>query len=432
MAYGALGGGEFSTQNKVIPGTYINFISAQKINDVMSERGKAAFPVTLSWGGSGIIRVQREDFEKKALPLFGYAFNEPELWEIREVFCHATEIIIGRLNGKGDKAEAAIGDLKVTAKYPGTRGNSIKIIVQNNIDEEDKYDIITYFGIEKVGQETVSSGTELIGNDYVSFQGAASLTVTAGTNLTGGTDSEVTGENYSEFLEALEYESFNTLGYFGTDEVIKKLFDSFIRRMRKSEGIKIQGVLYDYPCDYEGIISVKNTEKLVPWVLGAEAGVSITEDNTNRIYDGELDSIPFSFTFENEKKKGHLLLYKDGTGYRVLDDINTLVTDTPEKSQDDFSSNRVIRTLDQIAIDTAIIFNQNHLGKTPNSVSGRGFFKEDIVKHRKSLQDKQAIEDFMPEDMVVKLGNDKKTVSLEERIKVTDMMKFLYMTVEVE
>lgn len=431
MSYGALGGGEFSTQNKVIPGTYINFVSAQKIQDVMSERGKAAFPVTLSWGDSGIVHMLREDFEKKSLSVFGYPYNAPELWEMREVFSHATEIIVGRLNGRGDKAEVSIGDLKVTAKYPGTRGNSIKIVVQNNIDEADKYDVTTYFGNEKVGQETVGTGTELTGNDYVVFQGAT-LTVTAGTNLAGGTDSEVTGENYSEFLEALEYESFNTLGYFGTDEVIKKLFDSFVLRMRKNEGIKIQAVLYNYPCDYEGIISVKNTENIVPWVLGTEAGVSITEDNTNRLYDGELDSIPFSFNFETEKGKGHLLLYKDGDGYRILDDINTLVTDTPEKSQEDFSSNRVIRILDQIAIDTAIIFNQNHLGKTPNSASGRGFFKEDIVKHRKSLQDKQAIEDFKPDDMMVELGGDKRTVSLKESVKVTDMMKFLYMTVEVE
>lgn len=38
----ALGGGTFLTQNKVLPGAYINFISTAKASATLSERGYGA------------------------------------------------------------------------------------------------------------------------------------------------------------------------------------------------------------------------------------------------------------------------------------------------------------------------------------------------------------------------------------------------------
>lgn len=46
----ALGGGTFTLQNKVLPGSYINFISAARASSTLSERGVAAFPILLDWG----------------------------------------------------------------------------------------------------------------------------------------------------------------------------------------------------------------------------------------------------------------------------------------------------------------------------------------------------------------------------------------------
>ena len=46
----ALGGGSFLTQNKVLPGSYINFVSAASSNANISDRGYAAVAVELGWG----------------------------------------------------------------------------------------------------------------------------------------------------------------------------------------------------------------------------------------------------------------------------------------------------------------------------------------------------------------------------------------------
>lgn len=50
----ALGGGTFLTQNKVLAGAYINFISAAKASANLSDRGYATMPLELD----GVLMVQ--------------------------------------------------------------------------------------------------------------------------------------------------------------------------------------------------------------------------------------------------------------------------------------------------------------------------------------------------------------------------------------
>ena len=47
MSYG---GGTFLVQNKVLPGTYINFVSVAKASSELSDRGYAALGLELDWG----------------------------------------------------------------------------------------------------------------------------------------------------------------------------------------------------------------------------------------------------------------------------------------------------------------------------------------------------------------------------------------------
>ena len=69
----ALGGGTFVTQNKVLPGSYINFISLAKASATLSDRGIAAMPLELDWGVEGaVFEVTKADFQKNSLEIFGY------------------------------------------------------------------------------------------------------------------------------------------------------------------------------------------------------------------------------------------------------------------------------------------------------------------------------------------------------------------------
>ena len=49
----ALGGGVFTNQNKVLPGAYINFVSAMSSNAAVSDRGVAAMALMMDWGKKG-------------------------------------------------------------------------------------------------------------------------------------------------------------------------------------------------------------------------------------------------------------------------------------------------------------------------------------------------------------------------------------------
>ena len=179
----ALGGGTFTSQNKELPGAYINFVSAASASAALSDRGIATMPLELDWGVEGeVFEVTNEDFQKNSLKLFGYAFDSPKMLGLNDLFMGAKTLYAYRLNGGGDKA----ANTYATAKYCGVRGNDLKIVIQKNADDASKYDVTTYFGTVKVDTQTVAKAADLVANDYVTFK-TADLAVTAGTPLTGGT-----------------------------------------------------------------------------------------------------------------------------------------------------------------------------------------------------------------------------------------------------
>ena len=239
----ALGGGTWSgVPNKVLPGAYINFVSMARALGSMGERGIVALPLEMNWGPEDeVITIDAGEFQKEALNILGYSFADEEMKPLREVFKGAKLVKLYRINGAGGKkATATVGTegLTITAKHPGTRGNDIKIVVQANIDDESKFDVITYVDTTKVDTQTVATIAELKPNNFVKFNGTGALEITAGVPLTGGENGTATGEAYSDFLDKIEAEDFTTLLYAGEDEVTKALFDSFTKRLRDDEGLR--------------------------------------------------------------------------------------------------------------------------------------------------------------------------------------------------
>lgn len=433
-----LGGGSFTTPNKVLPGAYINFVSRARALGTMGERGTVALPLELNWGPEDeVITIEAGEFQKEALNILGYSFIADEMKPLREVFKGAKAVKIFRVNGVGGKkATTAVGTggLTITAKYPGIRGNDIKVVVQVNIDDETKLDVVTYIGTTKVDTQTVAIIADLMPNDFVTFSGTGALETTAGVPLVGGENGAATGEAYSTFLDKIEAEDFTVLLYAGEDEITKALFDSFTKRLRNDEGAKIVTVLYNYTkADYEGVISVKNNSELVYWVAGATAGAEINQSLTNRVYNGEyvINTKYKPSEFEKAIKNGEFAFYQDGDVIRVLTDINTFTSFEPHKNAD-FASNRVIRVLDQIANDIARIFGDYYLGKVSNDSMGRILFKNELVKYHEQLQNIQAIEEFEADDIEVLQGVGKRDVIVNEAIKPTDSMEKLYMSVEIQ
>ena len=432
-----LGGGTFLTQNKVLNGTYINFVSAARASATLSDRGVVALPIALNWGKEGeVFTVTQEDFQKNSMKILGYDYSASELMAFREIFLNAVKVHVYNLNSGGVKATGSLA----TAKYAGTRGNDIKYVVTTNVDDESKYDVVLYVGSTKVDSQTVATSAELVDNDYVVYNKEAQISLTAGTPLTGGTNgSELSGESYQKALDKLESYNFNALVCPSKESSIIALFVAYTKRLRDQVGVKFQTVVYQNLADYEGVISVENAVDgddeigIVYWTAGVSAGCAVNRSNTNKKYDGELVVLCPHTQSELEAGvlAGKFMFHKVEDEVRVLTDINTFVSVTPEKNED-FSSNQVIRVIDQCANDTASIFNTKYLGKVQNDKSGRVSFWSDIVAHRKQLQTIRAIEDYNPDLLIVEQGDSKKSVAVSETIKPTVAMEQLYMTIVIE
>ena len=438
----ALGGGTFLVQNKILPGAYINFISVPYASATLSDRGYATIALPMSWGPEGkMFTVELADFIKSSQKVFGYAYTAPELQPMREIFKTAKTVHFYRLNLDGKKATNEFA----TAKYPGIRGNDVRVVIEANeeyTDEAPLFDVSTYLGIVPVDrQEKISAITDLEDNDFVVWNDKGTLTLTATMPLSGGEDGAVEDAAHQFYLDQAEGYTFNAMGCMSTDPIIKALYSAFCERMRDDVGKKFQVVVSNHLADYEGVVSVKNglegvkgeTAALIPWVTGVVAGTAVNKSATNMTYDGEysIDTEYSQTELENGIKEGSFMFHMVDEKVNVLTDINTFVSITDEKSPD-FSSNQTIRVLDQIANDIAVLFGKKYIGKVANDESGRLSLWRDITKHHEQLQSIRAIENFDPENVTVEKGDTKKAVVVTDYVSPVNAMAQLYMTVWVQ
>lgn len=432
----ALGGGIWTKQDKILPGAYTVFSNVKKATASLSDRGVVALPIVLNWGEVGKVQtVSREDFQAKSKELFGYKQGADELINLREVFLHATKVHIYRLVA-ADAVQASNDIAK--AKYQGTRGNDLKLVISASVDVPGSFNVCTYLDNTQVDIQTVAGAANLKDNAYVSFKSTATLSVTAGTPLTGGTNgSAITGEIYQKALKAFESYSFNVLCCPSVDNTISKLFAAYTKRLRDEVGSKFQTIIHDTDSDYEGIISVKNDvigadkQSLVYWVAGAEAGCEVNKSLTNAKYDGEyIVDVNFKQSeLETVIKKGKFTLHNVNGEVRVLEDINSLVTLVDDKGEL-FQSNQTIRVIDQIANDITALFTTRYLGTVANDSAGRISLWNDICKIHQELEKLRAIENFDTKSVEVVQGDDKKSVLCTiSGVNVVNAMTKLYMNV---
>lgn len=434
----ALGGGTFIAQNKVLPGAYINFVSVAQASATLSDRGIVTMPLELDWGPEEeIFEVTAGDFQKNSMKFFGHSYTDDAMKGLRDLFLYAQILYAYKLNSGGKKASCNFA----TARYAGTRGNDLKIVIQANVDDPTMFDCYTYLGTEAVDVQTVSSASGLIDNDFVDFKQDATLLITASTPLSGGTNGTVSGSAYQSYLDKIESYQFNAMGVVTAEDTIKSLFASFCKRVRDDVGMKFQLVLYNYKkADYMGVISVKNKTtdqgwseaSGVYWVTGAQGGCAVNKSLQNKKYDGE-----FTFFLDYTQselikaiKAGEFTLHSVNGDPRVLDDINTMIA-TTDTCGDVFKDNQTIRVIDQIGNDIAVLFAEKYLGVVPNDAPGRTALWSDICKHHEQLQAIRAIESFDGNDVTVEQGDTKKAVVVYDAVTVVNAMGKLYMTVSV-
>lgn len=440
----ALGGGTWLTQNKVLPGTYVNYTSIAKASATLSDRGVAAAPFVLSWGPEGeMFTVTSGEFQKNSKTLFGYSYEHPKMLALREIFLHATTVHCFRLGVGAAKAANTYAE----AKYPGVRGNDATIVIAANVDDPDLWDVSTYLDGIRQETQTVAAATALVANDWVVFKTGATLAETAGEPLTGGSDAaDITGDSHQAFLDKAEGFAFNTLCCPAADATIVKLYATYTERMRDEVGAKFQLVAWQpSTVDYEGVIGVWNeathltipdvdAHAIVYWATGAHAGVAVNKSLTNFKYDGEL-VLNIDLTqaeLEAAIKAGKFMFHNVNGATRVLEDINTLLTLSDTKGEV-FQSNQTMRVCDQIANDVAVMFNTRYVGTVPNDAPGRSALWNDIVKLIEELERIRAVQDFDDSIVTCEQGDKKKAVlCIINGLNVVNAMAQLYMSLIIQ
>lgn len=440
-----MAGGNWITQNKVLPGVYTNYIGRGNNPEITGDRGIVALPVTWSWlPEHELITVWPEDTPQLLADFPGDSVL------LGETMKNAIKCLMFRLN-KGTRAGCTIGNLKVEALHSGGYGNRFSVSIEALPGDNGKFAVITWFDAEEVERQTAADITTLVDNDWLHFSAVAddnSLQANAGTQLTGGGNGTVTAADHVAFLAAVEPEIVHAVAAPTSDVDIRNLYVSFAKRMIQDNGKYLQVVVSrSTTADFEGVISIQNgvilengthidSVKATAYIAGATAAVPLGESLTNAAYTGAANADEKYSIHEQEDfaRAGQMVFIPAPIGNnRVLiqKDINTLTTFT-EKRTYALSKNKIIRTLFAIATEIHNRGTMYYIGKVPNNQRGRDLFKAEILSYFRELEAAEALRDVVPEDIVVKPGKLVDAIVVDYAVRIVDVIETIYNTIVVE
>ena len=377
------GGGIFTSQTKTLPGVYIN-VQSKPTSEVTTSTGVCAIGMQMDWcADKAITIITAQDFKDNSLSIIGYDSDSSNAnaQKLREIFKNAVKCYVFKVNGNCVKATCTYA----TAKYGGTRGNALSLLITDDVDVADTFDVTTYLdGVAVDYQKAVVIAT-VEDNDWVVFGSTEFVASATEVDFSGGTQGDtVDVADYNDMLTEIASINdinivINDVSTVGSDNV-NALFSSWLADQRDNLGRKLQLVVYNYSADYEGVIDCYNSVNMVYWIGGALAGCQLNTSIQGKIYDGEftIAGAYTSATLALALEAGKMVLQKDNDNLRVLDDINSLTTFTEDKNSD-FHYNQTIRALDYLANTLKDKFVDDYLGKIQNNSSGRASFRSDII-----------------------------------------------------
>ena len=447
-----MAGGTWTSQNKKIPGVYINVKSWGNVSPSIGDSGVVAIAEPLSWGPSGTVQeiIPGEDLR----PYIGYDVTHEKAIFLREMMkgsdrtAGPNKILLYRLAGTGGaKATATIGALTVTALYDGVRGNDITVIVEEQVDTEETYDVSTIIDGRIADTQSVSDLSKLTANAWVTFSGTGTeIQETAGEPLKNGKAPTVSPADFAAFLSAIEPYRFDILVYDGSDSTTIQAFAAFVKRISDSIGQKCQAVMAGSSaagCNSEYVIALKNgvvlddgtrltAEQATWWVAGAEAGAKYNQSLTHAQYVNVLKANPKLKDTEVTEAvgAGYICFIDEFDAVKICTDINSLTSFSVDKGEE-FSKNRVIRVLMKICNDVYKQFSIYYVGKINNNKTGRDLLKGWMVGYLNEIQANEGIQNFVTDDVVVNSGKKIDTIVIDVAIQPVDSVEKIYMTITV-
>lgn len=425
---------------RIRPGAYINVDSNTQPSVSLGARGSVMIPLVNTWGpNETLIKIEADNITAADAFLGNSVGN---ILLLNEAFKGASTVIVYNIN-KGEAAKVTKDDLTITAKYPGTRGNDIKVTCTAIPDEGFAVSVI--LGTDIVEEFVVSDMAALTEaeSQYAIFTATTGGMLAAFTSvsLTGGTSTAVTKGDITKMLDAVEDEPISAIAFPFTEEDMKAAALSKAKYLRDRRGKSIQIIVADYPsADYEGIINVTNAyqradgtaltnAQATAYVAAITAAANCLVSNTHKVV-ADADLVVGKKNNEEAEAailKGEFFFTQEGDQVIVEYDINSLHTFTQTRSKS-YSKNKVLRVYDEFSDTLRSTFPPNRF---PNSQLGWDLMDGLCQTILQKYLDMGAIKNVdLANDLKVNRGeSDGDSVYFDARIHAVDAAEKLYFTV---
>lgn len=449
------GRGNWSTQNKIIPGAYINFVPVSRGRFGVSERGTVIMPLELDWGAEEeLIEVFAEDMtSRRSLAKVGFTAFDEESKNLSLALANCSKAYVYRVNGGGRKAtNTGLEGLTIEARRTGVLGNALQVRIRST-PTTGSYIVETFLETGLVHSQRVSSVMDILDNDFVTFvfeDGEEALLadfLTAGETLTGGTNGTTAQASVTNFFDSADTVNWQVMvvpfvrtGLIWT--TIDAMIVSYITNAR-SQNKGVQGIVANMTNpDNVGIINVVqgvvingitySISEFGCYVAGISAGANLGFTNTARLVNGATEIIGdlnTTMEIEDAVNAGQFVIARNSANQiAIVTDINSR---RPRRDENiAWTKNEIIRTIDTIVTDMRLLWETRFMGQVRNTEDGRDEFKGSMMSYCQDLVNLGALQaPIEAQDFMVAEGDNIFSVEASMNVRFAGSMEMLYLTI---
>lgn len=378
-----MAGGTFNLSSpKVRPGVYANTKNGKQPTTATVPSGIAIIPlIGYDWGPRGEMIHLTNESPDAAKTKFGRSIYDDNgfMLMLQLMFLNVTEVYT-YIAGGGEKAKGTItlksGTGNVTAKYPGSLGNKLKIVSVAN--PEGGFDVSVVLDGSEVELIEGAKKVADLKSDYVDFSGDGELVAFASASLNGGTEeTSKTNASVATFLDMAEKIKFNYMALPTSDASLITAAVTKIKYIRNSIGWKCGLVVANSASDYENIYNLTNsfeyagvkltTEQATAWLAGAATAAGYTTSLTYTTVTGATGIVGQKTNEESIQaiNNGETFFTVSESGNVILEyDVNSKVTFTQDDPTD-ILKGRPCRVYDSFANELLLTFVPGRFSNDP-------------------------------------------------------------------
>ena len=418
---------------QIVPGTKVTVVAGERAAE-LAVTGIVSMPLEMDWGDL-ITEIYNGD---STLTRLGYNLSDVKLKCVNEVMNYADKLILYRSNMTGGvKATGTVvTGITATAKYVGTRGNDISVVVTAS---GSNWKIQTLLGTTEVDSQIVADSTKFVANDFISLSGTGTLAA-ATVKLTGGTNGSIQTTTADDFMAQMEKYEFNVIAYPGSGTTTRQKIVDFVNTERQ-KNVMIQAVVSGLAADNEAVYNntiggvTENYTLTAAEATATIAGIIAKQGITGSLPHYQITGwtdVSDNLTYEEQEthiQAGEIFAAIIYGVPSIVYDQNSLVTYTSAKPKD-FHMGLIVRTLDNYAVSLQKLLDLKAIGKIRNSENGRSQIKTMVNDMTvANYLNKGYVEDFTADDITIVKGTDSDAVTATVAIQAVDTVDKIQITV---